>query len=159
MTDLIHLDLDIQYAVDLPDLPTKSDLKLWVTQALIGRREQAELVIRIVNEIEGAALNYQYRHKPGPTNVLSFPFTALPQVPIFFIGDLIICATVVAEEAADQRKTLKAHWAHIVIHGVLHLIGYDHDTTLHTQIMEELEQQILKKLGYPDPYLELTTAP
>lgn len=155
MIDSINIDLDVQYAVDLPDLPTHAELQFWVIQALIGRRNQAELVIRIVDEIEIATLNDIYRHRSGSTNVLSFPFTTLPQVPITFIGDIVICAALIIKEAMEQGKTLKAHWAHIVIHGVLHLIGYDHKTITQAQDMEKLEEQILKNLGYPNPYMEI----
>lgn len=156
MTNSVALDLDVQYAIDYPNLPTEENFRLWVMQALTTKpRHHTELVIRIVNEEESADLNQQYRHKTGPTNVLSFSFATLPQVPSNFIGDIIICAPVIAKEAMEQHKILLAHWAHVAIHGVLHLLEYDHSTELEANEMENLERHILNELGYADPYLEI----
>ena len=147
------LELDLQIALDLPGLPTESDFRRWAEAALAGANYQknTELTLRVVNEAESAALNELYRHKPGPTNVLSFPFVAPPEVESALLGDIVICAPVVLREAVVQGKTPEAHWAHLVAHGVLHLLGYDHDET-HAEAMESLEIRILAGLGYPDPY-------
>ena len=147
------LDLDLQIALDLPGLPAESDFRRWAEAALAGAgyARDAELTIRVVNEAEGAALNEIYRHKPGPTNVLSFPFAAPPEVESALLGDIVICAPVVLREAVVQSKTPDAHWTHLVAHGVLHLLGYDHDET-QAEAMESLEILILAGLGYPDPY-------
>jgi probable rRNA maturation factor len=151
-----NLELEVQYAVTLPDLPTDTDFYLWVKQALsVKPRHRTELVIRIVDETEIALLNQQYSHKTGSTNVLSFSFTNIPNVPSDLIGDIVLCAPVIIKEAMEQNKTVYAHWAHITIHGVLHLIGYDHDTELTANEMENLERYILYQLGYNDPYLEV----
>ncbi len=147
------LDLDLQIALDLPGLPAESDFRRWAEAALAGAgyAKDAELTIRMVNEAESAALNESYRHKPGPTNVLSFPFAAPSAVETALLGDIVICAPVVLREAVVQGKTPEAHWAHLVAHGVLHLLGYDHDET-QAEAMESLEIRILAALGYPDPY-------
>jgi len=147
------LELDLQIALDLPGLPAESDFRCWVEAALAGAdyARDAELTIRVVNEAEGAALNETYRHKSGPTNVLSFPFAAPPEVESALLGDIVICAPVVLREAVVQEKPPEAHWAHLVAHGVLHLLGYDHDEA-QADAMESLEIRILAGLGYPDPY-------
>lgn len=147
------LELDLQIALDLPGLPAEADFRRWAEVALAGAgyAKDAELTIRVVNEAESAALNEAYRHKPGPTNVLSFPSVAPPEVESALLGDIVICAPVVLREAVVQGKTPEAHWAHLVAHGVLHLLGYDHDE-IHAEAMESLEIRILAGLGYPDPY-------
>ena len=115
-----------------------------------------ELTIRVVGEAESAELNERYRHKRGPTNVLAFPSEPLPaegaEDELLPLGDLVICAPVVAREAAEQGKTLEAHWAHIVIHGALHLVGYDHETDAEAGEMEGRERELLAALGIADPY-------
>jgi len=108
--------------------------------------------VRIVDEAEITALNRQYRGKDGATNVLSFPFEAMAGVETGQLGDVVICAPVVAAEAVTQGKSLQAHWAHIVMHGVLHLLGYDHHRDAEAQEMEALETRLLASLGFPDPY-------
>jgi len=149
----LSLELDLQIAIDLPGLPAESDFRRWAEAALAGAgySKHAELTLRVVNEAESTALNESYRHKQGPTNVLSFPFEAPPEVESALLGDIVICAPVVLREAVVQGKTPEAHWAHLVAHGVLHLLGYDHDET-HAEAMESLEIRILAGLGYPDPY-------
>jgi probable rRNA maturation factor len=149
----VSLELDLQIALDLPGLPAESDFRRWAEAALAGAdyQKDAELTIRLVNEAEGAALNETYRHKQGPTNVLSFPFETPPEVDSVLLGDIVICAPVVLREAVVQGKTPEAHWAHLVAHGVLHLLGYDHDEA-HAEAMESLEIRILAELGYPAPY-------
>ena len=117
-------------------------------------KENAEIVIRVVDEEESAALNGQYRGKAGPTNVLSFPFQAPPGMKTEILGDLLICAPVVVREAEEQGKSLPAHWAHMVVHGVLHLQGYDHIDEQEAVIMETAEIAIMNGLGFPNPYAE-----
>ena len=116
--------------------------------------DNLELIIRIVDEQESAQLNHRYREKTGPTNVLSFPFDAVVPEPLPILGDLVICAPVVAREATQQHKSINAHWAHMIIHGVLHLLGYDHSDEKDSEIMESLETEILLSLDFPAPSLE-----
>lgn len=152
------LDLEVQVAVDFPGLPGEADLRRWAQAALAGAGflRPVELVIRIVNEAESTALNEGYRHKSGPTNVLSFPFEPPPGIDVKLLGDVVICAPVVVREAVAQGKILAAHWAHMVIHGTLHLLGYDHQSESQAEQMEALEVGILNGLGYPDPFGEVT---
>ncbi len=158
----MNLIMDMQLAEELDDfssfLPSEEQLTLWASTALQGRTEfdEPELTIRLVAEEESQELNHEYRGKDKPTNVLSFPFEAPPEVPIELLGDLIICAQVVQDESIEQGKTAEAHWAHMVVHGCLHLLGYDHIKDDEAEIMEDLERQILATLGYPDPYLDET---
>ena len=149
--------LFVQYAVNLPTLPTETLFRRW-SQAALHRHGQSsetvgELTIRIVDEAESSALNQTFRAKKGPTNVLAFPYQAeIPELAAALLGDIVICAPVVIREAAEQNKQPHAHWAHLVIHGVLHLLGYDHQQPQQTQLMEQLEINILHDLGYPNPY-------
>jgi probable rRNA maturation factor len=147
----VTLEVVVQYAVDPADLPTVEQLASWATAAG-GNLGNAEVVLRIVGEGEGADLNQKYRFKRGPTNVLSFPFETPPQVRRRSLGDVVLCAPVIAREAREQQKPGLAHWAHMVVHGMLHLQGYDHESDAQAQAMEALETQIMKTLGYPDPY-------
>jgi probable rRNA maturation factor len=149
----LRLKLYIQIALDIQALPDAHNLHRWVTAALTGAKykgRQAELTIRMVNETESADLNEAYRYKKGPTNILSFPFTA--PMKISPLGDIVICAPVVIREAMNLGINLDAHWAHLIVHGVLHLLGHDHDNKDKAEIMESLEIRILAWLGYPDPY-------
>jgi probable rRNA maturation factor len=148
------LQLEVQIALANQNLPEQAELYRWAEAALAGAgyRRQAELVVRIVNAAESAALNETYRHKQGPTNVLSFPFEAPAPIETDLLGDIVICAPVVVQEAATQNKAVQAHWAHMVIHGVLHLLGYDHQEDSQAKQMEILETRILTGLGYPAPY-------
>jgi probable rRNA maturation factor len=155
-------DIDLQEASEHPNLPTLSQLSKWVDAALrLSRSEQDsheqeyELTIRIVDEEESQELNSQYRGKDKPTNVLSFPFEAPAEIELNLLGDLVICAPVVAKEAVEQSKPEIAHWAHMVIHGTLHLQGYDHIEDDEAEVMENLEIKILSQLGYPNPYTEI----
>ncbi len=150
----MNIELDYQVATDRPGLPEDAEVLAWVSAALAGRREEAELTVRVVGEAESAELNGRYRGKRGPTNVLSFPFEAPPGVDLPLLGDLVVCAPVVAREAADQNKPEEAHWAHMVVHGCLHLLGYDHIGEEQAEAMERLETDILAGLGYPNPYEE-----
>lgn len=145
---MIHVEL--QNASASTWLPGEDELFRWVEAAT--QRKQAEIVIRVVDEEESAELNGQYRGKPYPTNVLSFPFEAPPGVESEILGDLLVCAPVVEREAKEQGKPLSAHWAHIVVHGVLHLQGYDHIEDGEADIMEAEEIAILSRLGFTNPY-------
>ncbi|MSR14487.1 MAG: rRNA maturation RNase YbeY [Gammaproteobacteria bacterium] len=133
---------------------TPSDLLLtrWATRAVGDFRKRAALTLRIVGITEGANLNTTWRHKMGATNVLSFPAVGLESLMPEFLGDMVICAPLVGREAKAQAKALDAHWAHLTIHGVLHLLGFDHVTPAPTKTMETLERRLLAGLGYPDPY-------
>ena len=141
-----HLTLSLQNASAALDLPTRQQFKNWVKTAL---RVDTEVTIRLVDEVEGRALNLAYRGKDYATNVLTFPITEEPHL----MGDIVICAPIVAQEAVEQNKTLDAHYAHLTVHGVLHLHGYDHEIDAQAELMEKLEIQILAKLGYANPYL------
>ncbi len=146
------IELDLQIATEAADLPAEADFHRWVAAALGNSREEAELTIRVTGEEEIRELNATYRGKDKPTNVLSFPFEAPPGVDIPLLGDIIICAVVVEREAVDQGKPLEAHWAHMVIHGTLHLLGYDHINDGEAKEMEGLEIRLLTDLGYANPY-------
>src|SRR5690606_41022267 len=143
---------DIDNASGSDEVPAPSAMRRWVEAALAGARDEAELAVRIVAEAESAALNSHYRHKEGPTNVLSFPADLPEAVDIPLLGDLVICAPVVAREAGEQDKSLDAHWAHMLVHGTLHLLGYDHIDDTEASEMEALETRILAGLGFPPPY-------
>lgn len=144
--------VDIQVACTSEDPPDEDSIRRWVDAAIRDERKSAELSVRIVENDESQALNEQYRDANGPTNVLSFPFEAQIPEPLDLIGDLVICAPVVATEAKQQHKDLEAHWAHMTVHGVLHLLGYTHNNDQDALIMESLETEILQGLGYPPPY-------
>ena len=147
--------VDVQYACPAAGLPDEAEIIRWARAALADRR--GSITVRIVDEQEGAVLNRSYRHKRGATNVLSFPFEPPEGVAASvqdYLGDIVICAPVVACEALAQHKPLKAHWAHMVVHGCLHLTGYDHQHDTEARTMEALETQVLNKLSYPNPYLE-----
>ncbi len=146
------IDLDLQIATDATNLPSEAQFRQWVEKALEGRRDEAELTIRIVDDAESAELNETYRGKQGPTNVLSFPFEAPPGVPLPLLGDIVICAPKVAREALEQDKPLESHWAHLTVHGCLHLLGYDHIEPEEAEAMEALETELLAALGYANPY-------
>jgi probable rRNA maturation factor len=147
-----HHHIDIQFAIELEGMPSGDRLRRWAGLALQEREEGTELVLRIVDEAEITALNQQYRGKGSPTNVLSFPYEALPGVETRLLGDIVICAPVVMREAIQQSKSLEAHWSHMVIHGVLHLLGYGHQDPDEAARMEQLEVRLLKQMGYSDPY-------
>ncbi|WP_305856335.1 rRNA maturation RNase YbeY [Balneatrix alpica] len=148
----MELFLDLQLACEADNLPTQADFERWCEQVLAERLDEAELTIRLVEAEESQALNRDYRGKDKPTNVLSFPFEAPPGVELSLLGDLVICAEVVAAEATEQGKPLAHHWAHMVIHGLLHLLGYDHIDEQEAEQMEGLERAILAQLDIPDPY-------
>ena len=145
--------VDRQCQIEDTELPSEAQLTEWVSAALTGRLDAAELSIRIVSPAESQALNNQYRGKDKPTNVLSFPFDMPEGIELDLLGDLVICADVVSREAVEQNKPLFDHWCHMVIHGVLHLLGFDHINNLEAEEMEQLEREILASLAIPDPYL------
>ena len=146
------IELDLQLTGDWPGLPDAEQLHRWVSVVLAGRRDEAELTLRVVGRRESRKLNRTYRGKDRETNVLSFPVELPPGVELPLLGDIVVCAPLVAEEAAGQGKTLTAHWAHLTIHGVLHLLGYDHQDDDEAAQMEALEISLLAGLGIANPY-------
>ncbi|MDR2871647.1 MAG: rRNA maturation RNase YbeY [Xanthomonadaceae bacterium] len=150
----IRLQVAVSYGVPRRGLPAASSFRKWATATLSGHLPEAELAIRIVDSEEGRALNHRYRGKDYPTNVLSFPAELPEDVTIPLLGDLALCAPVIADEATQQHKPLNAHYAHLTVHGLLHLLGWDHRTPPEAETMEQRERDILASLGIPDPYLE-----
>lgn len=147
------ISLDLQLASATKDLPDEALFLKWLHAAIIPFQDEAEVTIRIVDNDESQQLNHQYRGKDKPTNVLSFPFQNPPGVELSLLGDLVICAPVVEQEATEQHKTAEAHWAHMVVHGCLHLLGFDHINDADAEQMEAEEIQILQQLGFNNPYL------
>lgn len=141
-----RLRFSIQIASQLANIPSRALFRKWAKASL---RVDTEVTIRIVDAQEALELNCTYRRKDYATNVLSFPLTEVPHL----MGDIIICAPVVEAEAKAQKKLLEAHFAHLTVHGMLHLCGFDHETEAQAELMESLEISILAKLGYADPYL------
>ena len=150
----IQLDVSVSYGVPRAGIPSATSFRRWVAAACQGRIRKADLAIRLVDEREGLCLNRHYRGKDCATNVLSFPAELPEGVTLPLLGDLVICAPVVAREARKQGKVPIAHYAHLTVHGVLHLLGLDHDNAREAEAMEQIEREILAKLGYADPYLE-----
>jgi len=145
--------IDVQFACGKSGLPTTTLFRRWATAVLSKQGcARGELVIRLVDEEEGAALNQTYRGKRGPTNVLSFPFEAPPGLSVEHLGDLVICVPVVLSEAEAQGKPVEAHFAHMVVHGTLHLLGLDQQGEIEAETMEALEIAVVGQLGYPNPY-------
>lgn len=150
----MSVTLDLQLACASPDgLPTETQLQGWLDGTILGFQPEAEVTVRLVDEAESRELNHTYRGKDKPTNVLSFPFEAPPGLELPLLGDLVICRQVVEREAQEQGKPLMAHWAHMVVHGSLHLLGYDHIEDEEAEEMEQLERDIMQELGFADPYL------
>ena len=145
-------EVDVQVACNEDDLPGRPELRAWACAALDKRREDAELTIRIVDEAEIERLNNNYRNTEGATNVLSFPFDSPPGVDLPLLGDIVICAPVVRREANEQSKSVTSHWAHMVVHGALHLLGFDHEQAVEAQEMEAMEARILADFGFDNPY-------
>ncbi len=145
------LRVTVQRATRLRKLPADADFTRWVRAVLKGRGA-AELVIRIVDAAESRRLNRRWRGKDRATNVLSFPAGLPTGVPLPLLGDLVMCAPLVVREAAEQGKSPAAHWAHLTVHGSLHLLGYDHENEAQAAVMESLEAAILGTLDFPDPY-------
>ena len=140
-----RLALSVQYAVASRGVPTRAQVRKWARAAL---DRDATITVRIVGQAEARVLNRNYRGKDYATNVLTFVMRETPP----YEGDLVVCAPVVAREARAQRKEVAAHYAHLIVHGVLHLQGYDHEREVDAQVMEERETQVVTELGYPAPY-------
>jgi probable rRNA maturation factor len=140
------LMLTVQYASNAPNLPTQAEFRKWAKRAL---DVDAEITIRVVDEAEGRSLNRDYRDKDYATNVLTFTLAEEPHL----MGDIVLCAPVILREGREQNKSIDAHFAHLTVHGILHLHGYDHENDEKAELMETLESKIVTKLGYPDPYL------
>ena len=151
-------DLVVDFALAAADdgLPPEAQFRRWVGAVVGSRRPAAEVSIRIVSTEEMRGLNQRWRGKDRPTNVLAFPAELPEGLPEDLgpplLGDIVLCRDIVLEEARDQGKPLDAHWAHLTIHGALHLIGYDHGNPEEAEIMESIERETLRELGYPDPY-------
>ncbi|WP_276902944.1 rRNA maturation RNase YbeY [Frischella perrara] len=149
--DKIILDLQIATS-DSNDIPSQDKIQQWLTFILPQFLNEAELTIRIVDEQESQYLNNLYRHKDKPTNVLSFPFESPVEMETPLLGDLVICKQIVQKEALEQNKSLESHWAHMIVHGCLHLLGYDHIDDNEAQEMESIEIDIMAALGFANPY-------
>lgn len=147
--------IEIQTIINSNGQPDQEHIQRWVDAALDGFDQDTEVVVRIVDEQESAELNGQYRHKPGPTNILSFPVDVPEGIELDLLGDLVICAPVLEREALEQHKTLADHWAHIIVHGVLHLLGYDHIDETQAELMESKEITILNTLNIQNPYIQV----
>ncbi len=152
----VRLDVSVTYGLPRTGIPAAVSFRKWVAAALAGRIREADLAVRIVDVREGRAMNRHFRGKDYATNVLSFP-AELPEglpsdVRFPLLGDLVICAPVVAREARDQKKPLAAHYAHMTVHGALHLLGWNHEDEREAECMEQLEREILASLGIADPY-------
>lgn len=149
----MSLHVEIQSALsDVGAVPDVNRISSWAQSAWDGRSEQAEMVVRVTDADEITALNSQFRGKDTSTNVLSFPVGELDEEGVNYLGDVVVCAEVVVQEAAEQAKSPESHWAHMVIHGTLHLLGYDHQTAEEAERMETLEIDIMQRLGYSNPY-------
>lgn len=168
----MDIDLDFQVASDGDALliPDESQLLLWVEAAVRGGlhavangllpvyerdlpEDEMQLTVRVVDESECAELNESYRDKTGPTNVLSFPYDEPSMDGVTLLGDIVICQPVVVREALKQNRPLQSHWTHLIVHGVLHLLGYDHESQDDALVMESLETEIMATLGFADPYI------
>ena len=152
------LTVDFQVAFDGAGVPDEAQFHSWAEKAWLGA-DPSEVTIRIVDNDESRELNHQYRGKDKPTNVLSFPFEAPAGITMPLAGDLVICAPVVEKEAQEQHKEPVAHWAHMVVHGILHLQGYDHIEDNEAEVMEALEVRLLSQLGFANPYEAEETEP
>lgn len=154
----VSLEVSVEYALPRKGIPAAQSFRRWVAAALSGRIKDADLAIRIVDAPEGQHLNAHYRGKDYATNVLSFPAERPPGLPksarFPLLGDLVLCAPVIAREAEEQGKSLSAHYAHMTVHGSLHLLGWDHENDADALAMEQLEREILAGLGLNDPYAE-----
>lgn len=150
------VEVELQSASEDPGVPAEAAFCQWLEATVTRNDRPARVTIRVVDEAESAELNRCYRQRQGPTNVLAFPFEAPPGIRIEgldgLLGDLVICAPVVRREAGEQGKSLTAHWAHMAVHGTLHLLGYDHVQPAQARTMETLEVEILSALGFADPY-------
>ena len=149
----MSVTLDLQLACENAEgMPQAADFQRWLDAAILPFQEEAEVTVRLVDEAESQELNHTYRGKDKPTNVLSFPFECPPGIELPLLGDLVICRQVVEREATEQGKPLMAHWAHMVVHGSLHLLGYDHIEDGEAEEMEALEIEFMAALGFANPY-------
>ena len=149
--------IDIEINSTNSQIPNKEHIERWISAALLNEAlTDAEVSVYIVDEAESQDLNFQYRGKDKPTNVLSFPADIPEEVGIPLLGDLVICAPIVAQEAQEQSKTLEAHWAHMLVHGTLHLLGYDHSEDDEAEAMETLETELLIAMNFAAPYSEIS---
>ena len=146
--------IDIQIASQSKKIPAQEQFQYWVDAILTNSTENSEIVIRIVDEPEMIQFNEQYRNKKGSTNILSFPFDMPVGIKSDLLGDLLVCAPIVEKEALLQNKALEHHWSHMIIHGVLHLLGYDHIDNDEAEEMEALEINILQTVNIENPYQE-----
>jgi probable rRNA maturation factor len=147
----MNVELQVQNASSVAVVPTDEDFVHWVTVAL-QQHGDAVLTIRLVDSDESQALNLRFRKQDKATNVLSFPADLPDEIDLPLLGDIVICAPLVESEAVEQGKTLQSHWAHLTIHGIFHLLGHDHQNDEEAQEMEVLESQVMRTLGFPDPY-------
>ncbi len=145
------IEVEVQRETSISSLPSDQQFEQWATAVLRGHGE-AELVIRLVDEEESRRLNEQFANRNKATNVLSFPAGLPPSIGLPLLGDIVICAPLVEREAEDQNKTILAHWAHLTIHGILHLLGHDHQSDQEAANMEALETSLVQSFGFPDPY-------
>ena len=144
--------INVEYVSNASELPAEAMISRWVQAALEGYERDVEVGIRIVDESEITELNQRFRKEAEPTNVLSFPFEDPPGTQTDVLGDVVVCAPIVSSQAQTEGKPLSAHWAHMVVHGIMHLRGYDHETPEEANAMEHMETRILEGLGFPDPY-------
>lgn len=154
---VLELDWQDIFQGEQTELPPIESVKSWIQLTLDAvnfTHHSAELTVRVVGEDESHELNSQYRNKQGATNVLSFPFEAPAQIECDLLGDLVICQPVVKREAIEQDKTLQSHWAHMIVHGTLHLLGFDHIEVDDAEIMEQIEITVLDKCGFDNPYVQ-----
>ena len=149
----MSVEVDVQYSATSEGVPGAEEIRAWARAAIAGRRADAELSVRVVDEAEITALNRTFRGRDQTTNVLSFPLDEMPGVETPLLGDVVVCAPVVSREAGEQGKAERAHWAHMVVHGTLHLLGYDHVEPADAELMEQVEKDVLGSLGYGDPYV------
>ena len=151
----MRLKVHVEYASSASTVPKREAIVHWARAAMQGdKRDQAEVSVRIVDEQEIVDLNRRFRRKPEPTNVLSFPFEDPPGVHTALLGDVVICAPFVCREAHTHGRQALAHWAHMLVHGIMHLRGYDHKTPSEADAMESMEARILEHLGFPNPFGE-----
>lgn len=150
----MSLDLDVQYATSVDEVPSAAEFRRWAHSALLAATEETDvsLTVRITDEAEIADLNARYREVPQATNVLSFPMDLPLAITPWPLGDVVLCAPIVLREARAQGKPETAHWAHLTVHGVLHLLGHDHQGQAEAELMEGIERNVMAALGYPDPY-------
>jgi probable rRNA maturation factor len=150
----IQFDVSVSYGLPRAGIPAPRSFRKWAAAAVEGRIRRGDLAIRVVDTKEACSLNHHYRGKDYATNVLSFPAELPEGVQVPLLGDLVICAPVVAREALEQGKSLAAHYAHLTIHGVLHLLGLNHEDEREAEAMELIERELMADLGYADPYAE-----